>query len=103
MVERSLRKGKSTYQYKVGDLVLLLENVNEKTKKVMRKKKKLEDKYLKDLAEIVEVQPNRRYVLKMRNGDNPPHGKKVYTCNQFELWEESTAGHVQQITEREVI
>lgn len=101
MVQRSLNKGRTNYQYKVGDLVLVLKELNKKNT-LIRKKNTLHVKYLEDAASIVEILHNRRYRLQLPNGSSP-HNKATFTSSQFVLYEKKGTEDVQQITTHDIV
>ena len=69
MVQRSLKKGKSTYEYKVGDQVLIVRDLNN-TRKSLSKKPKFSSHFFKTPARIMEIRTNQTYVLEMVDGSD---------------------------------
>lgn len=99
MIRHSIRKGSTSYQYKIGDLVQLLRDLNSSKKSIAKNKKKLEKPYFTTLCKIVECLPNKQYRLEFVDGTDLPFSRETYTANHFSLWSSANDGATQQVTE----
>jgi hypothetical protein len=103
MVERAMRKGKSNYQFKVGDEVLILRDIND-TKKSLSKKPKFASPFLESPAEIVEILQNNSFRLKMVNGSVLPHNRNTFTSSMIKIWRKNPNPPIrQQPTVRDIL
>jgi hypoxanthine phosphoribosyltransferase len=91
MIETAARKGKQGYQYKVGDKVLVLKDLNN-TRKSIKSRGKLEKHYLDIPAVITAILHNNRYELQYINGQALPHpkSKDIYSTGHFILYQKGS-------------
>ena len=103
MVERAMRKGKCTYQFKIGDEVQILRDLNN-TKKSLSKKPKFASPFLPSRATITEILANNTFRLEMIDGSTLPHNRTTFTSSMFKIWKKNPNPPVrQQITVRDIL